>query len=103
MYAARYISAQMTSQYIVPGKILVTNGTIIPPGSPATTPAAMLASVVRIYAYLASIYIVQNVQKFAANAYATTGTKGQVLMYLPIDFSDQVINIGLLVQFQQST
>ena len=103
MYAARYISAQMTSQYIVPGKILVTNGTIIPPGSPATTPAAMLASVVGIYAYLASIYIVQNVQKFAANAYATTGTKGQVLMYLPIDFSDQVINIGLLVQFQQST
>jgi len=26
-----------------------------------------------------------------------------VLMYLPIDFSDQVINVGILVQFQQST
>ena len=39
----------------------------------------------------------------AANAYATTGTKGQVLMYLPIDFSDQVVNVGLLIQFQQST
>ena len=103
MYAARYISAQMTSQFIVPGKILVANGTIIPPGSPATTPAAMLASVVGIYAYLASIFVVQNVRQFAANAYATTGTKGQVLMYLPIDFSDQVINVGILVQFTQST
>ena len=103
MYAARYVSAQRTSQYIVPGKILVSNGTIIPPGSPATTPAAMLASVVGIYAYLASIFIVQNVRKFAANAYATTGAKGQVLMYLPIDFSNQVVNLGLLIQFQQST
>jgi phage tail sheath gpL-like len=103
MYAARYISAQITSQFIVPGKILVSNGTPIGPGSPATTPNAMLGSVVAVYAYLASIFIVQNVQKFASNAYATTGTKGQVLMYLPIDFSDQVINVGILVQFQQST
>ena len=103
MYAARYISAQMTSQYIVPGKILVANGTLIPPGSIATTPNAMLATAVAVYAYLASEFIVQNVQTFAQNAYATTGTKGRVLMYLPIDFSDQVINVGILVQFQQST
>jgi phage tail sheath gpL-like len=103
MYAARYINAQITSQFIVPGKILVANGTPIGPGSPATTPDAMLGAVVAVYAYLASIFIVQNVQKFAANAYATTGTKGQVLMYLPIDFSDQVVNVGLLIQFQQST
>jgi hypothetical protein len=103
MYAARYISAQMTSQYIVPGKILVANGTLIPPGSIATTPNMMLATAVAVYAYLASQFIVQNVQTFAQNAYATTGTKGQVLMYLPIDFSDQVINVDFLVQFQQST
>jgi len=103
MYAARYISAQVTSQFIVPGKILVSNGTPIGPGSPATTPSAMLGSVIAVYAYLASIFVVQNVQKFASNAYATTGTRGQVLMYLPIDFSDQVINVGILVQFQQST
>ena len=103
MYAARYIQAQITSQFIVPGKILVSNGTPIGPGSPATTPNAMLGAVVAIYAYLCSIFIVQNVQKFAQNASATAGTKGQVLMYLPIDFSDQVINVGILVQFQQST
>ena len=103
MYAARYIQAQVTSQFIVPGKILVSNGTPIGPGSPATTPNAMLGAVVAVYAYLCSIFIVQNVQKFAQNASATTGTKGQVLMYLPIDFSDQVINVGILVQFQQST
>ena len=58
MYAARYISAQMTSQYIVPGKILVANGTLIPPGSIATTPNAMLATVIAVYAYLASEFIV---------------------------------------------
>jgi phage tail sheath gpL-like len=103
MYAARYIQAQITSQFIVPGKILVSNGTPIGPGSPATTPNAMLGAVIAVYAYLCSIFIVQNVQKFAQNASATTSTKGQVLMYLPIDFSDQVINVGILVQFQQST
>jgi phage tail sheath gpL-like len=103
MYAARYIAAQITSQYIAAGAILVSNGTIIPPGSPATTPNLMLGSVIAIYAYLASIFIVQNVQTFAQNATAGPGTKGQVLMYLPIDFSDQVVNVGLLIQFRQST
>jgi len=103
MYAARYIATQITSQFIVPGKILVSNGTLIPPGSPATTPNAMLGAVIAVYAYLASIFIVQNVRTFAQNATAGPGTKGQVLMYLPLDFSDQVINVGLLIQFQQST
>jgi phage tail sheath gpL-like len=103
MYAARYTAAQITSQFIVPGKILVANGTLIPPGSPATTPNAMLGAVIAIYAYLCSEFICQNVRKFAANATAQAGTKGQVLMYLPFDFSDQVINVGILVQFQQST
>ncbi len=103
MYSARYIAAQITSQFIVPGKILVQNGTVIPPGSPATTPNAMLASVVAVYAYLASIFIVQGVQTFAQNATAGPGTKGQVLMYLPLNFSDQVVNVALLIQFQQTT
>jgi phage tail sheath gpL-like len=103
MYAARYITAQITSQFIAAGMILVSNGTLIPPGSPATTPNAMLGAVIAVYSYLASIFIVQNVQTFAQNATAQAGTKGQVLMFLPIDFSDQVINVGILVQFQQST
>ena len=63
----------------------------------------MLGAVIAIYAYLCSEFICQNVRKFAANATAQAGTKGQVLMYLPFDFSDQVINVGILVQFQQST
>lgn len=103
MYVARYMAGQITSQFIVPGKILVSNGTPIGPGSPATTPDAMMGAVIAIYAYLCSIFIVQNPQTFAANAYATKGTKGQVLMYLPVDFSDQVVNVGILFQFQQST
>ncbi len=103
MYAARYINAQLTSQFIAAGKILVSNGTPIGPGSPATTPNAILGSVIGIYAYLSSIFIVQNPQTFAKNAYATTGTKGQVLLYLPLDFSDQVISIAILAQFVQST
>ena len=103
MYSARYIAAQITSQFIAPGKILVQNGTVIPPGSPATTPNAMLGAVIGVYAYLASIFIVQGVQTFAQNATAGSGTKGQVLMYLPLNFSDQVVNVGLLIQFQQTT
>jgi phage tail sheath gpL-like len=103
MFAARYMAAQITSQFIVPGKILVANGTIIPPGSAATTPNAMLGTVIAVYAYLCSEFICQNLQAFAANARASSGTKGQVLMYCPFDFSDQVINVGILVQFQQST
>ena len=103
MFAARYMAAQITSQYIVPGKILVANGTTIPPGSAATTPNAMLGTVIAVYAYLCSEFICQNLQAFAANARASSGTKGQVLMYCPFDFSDQVINVGILVQFQQST
>ena len=76
MYAARYIATQITSQFIVPGKILVSNGTLIPPGSPATTPNAMLGAVIAVYAYLASIFIVQNVQTFAQNATAGAGHQG---------------------------
>jgi phage tail sheath gpL-like len=103
MYAARYITAQLTSQFIAAGKILVANGTPIGPGSPATTPNAILGAVIGIYAYLCSIFIVQNPATFARNAYATTGTKGQVLLFLPLDFSDQVVNVAILAQFQQST
>jgi hypothetical protein len=46
---------------------------------------------------------VQNPQTFARNATATVGTKGQVLLYLPLDFTDQVVNIAILAQFIQST
>ena len=103
MYAARYINAQLTTQFIATGKILVANGTPIPMGSPAVTPSAIFQAVVGYYAYLASIFIVQNPQTFARNGYATTGQKGQVLLYLPFDFADQVIQIASLIQFQQST
>lgn len=103
MYAARYISAQITGQFTAAGKILVANGTPIGPGSPATTPNAILGAAIAIYAYLSSIFIVQNPGTFAKNAYATTGSKGQVLLYLPLDFSDQVINVAILAQFVQST
>lgn len=103
MYAARYIATQITGQFINSGKILVANGTPIPPGAPAVTPNLILGSVIGIYAYLCSIFIVQNPNIFAANATAQTGAKGQVLLYLPIDFSDQVVNVGVLVQFRQST
>ena len=103
MYAARYINAQMTSQFIAAGKILVANGTPIPLGAPAVTPSMVFQAVVAIYSYLSSIFIVQNPQKFAQNGYATTGQKGQVELYLPFDFADQVIQVASLIQFQQST
>ena len=69
----------------------------------STTPNAVLGSVIAIYAYLCSIFVVQNPETFARNASAAAGTKGQVLLYLPLDFSDQVINIAILAQFRQST
>lgn len=103
MYASRYITAQLSSQIIAAGKILVANGTPIPIGAPAITPDLVFQSVVAYYSYLASIFIVQNPQNFAKNGYATLGQKGQVLLYLPFDFSDQVIQIASLIQFVQST
>lgn len=103
MYCARYINTRITSQFITAGKILVADGTPIPLGAPAVTPTGIFQSVVAMYAYLASIFLVQNPQKFAANGYAQTGQKGQVLLFLPFDFADQVIQVASLIQFQQST
>ena len=102
-YAARYINAQLTSMFIDAGKILVSDGAIIGPGSPATTPSHILGAVIAIYGYLCSEFICQNPETFAANARASAGGKGMVLLYLPLDFADQVINIAILAQFTQST
>lgn len=102
-YAARYLKSQLTSQFIAAGKILVDDGTPIPPGAPATTPSLILQSAIAIYAYLASVFLVQDVATFARNARASKGQKGQVLLYLPINFSDQVIQIAALIQFIQTT
>jgi phage tail sheath gpL-like len=103
MYAARYIQGQCNTLFVDAGKILVANGTPIGPGSPATTPNDILGAVIAMYAYLCTVFIVQNAAIFAANASASIGQKGQVLLYLPLDFSDQVINIAILAQFKQST
>jgi phage tail sheath gpL-like len=101
MYVVRYIASQILSQY--QNKILVSDGAAIAAGSPATTPSLVFQAVCGIYAYLASQFVVQNPQIFAQNGYAQKGQKGQVLLFLPIDFSDQVIQIAALVAFQQST
>jgi phage tail sheath gpL-like len=103
MYAARYLKAQLTSQFISAGKILVEDGTPIPPGAPATTPSLVFQAAVAIYAYLATQFIVQDVQSFAKNGYGAKGQKGQVLLYLPINFSDNVVQIAALIQFIQTT
>lgn len=103
MFAARYIESQLDTLYISAGKILVSDGTPIGPGSPATTPSAILGSAIGIYKYLCEQNICQNPDIFAANATAGPGAKGQVLLFLPLDFSDQVIQIAILAQFRQST
>jgi phage tail sheath gpL-like len=103
MYAARYLAVQITTQFVDAGLILVQDGTPIGPGSPATTPSIILQSAIAIYAYLCTIFVVQDVQSFAANATASLGTKGQVLLYLPINFSDQVVSVAALIQFKQTT
>jgi hypothetical protein len=56
-----------------------------------------------MYAYLSSQFVVQNPATFATNGYAQKGQKGQVLLFLPIDFSDQVIQVAALITFQQTT
>jgi len=102
-YAARYMAARLQSEFIEPGRILVVDGTPIPMGAPAVTPSMIFQATVSYYAYLSSIFIVQNLQTYAKNGYATPGSKGQVLLFLPFDFSDQVIQIAALIQFRQST
>jgi phage tail sheath gpL-like len=102
-YAARYIAARLASEFIQPGRILVADGTSIPMGAPATTPSLIFQAVCGYYSYLTSIFIVQNLQTFSRNGYAQPGSKGQVQLFLPFDFSDQVIQIAALIQFRQST
>jgi phage tail sheath gpL-like len=102
-YAARYIAARLASEFIQPGRILVSDGTAIPMGAPAVTPSVIFQAVCGYYAYLASIFIVQNLQSFSRNGYAQPGSKGQVQLFLPFDFADQVIQIAALIQFRQST
>jgi phage tail sheath gpL-like len=101
MYAVRYMKAQLQSQFS--GKILVADGTPLNPGSPATTPSLIFQASVAIYGYLASQFVVQNPQTYAKNGYAKIGAKGQVLLYMPFDFSDNVIQLAALIQFTQST
>jgi phage tail sheath gpL-like len=101
MFVARYLAIQVLSQFL--NKILVDDGNIIGPGSPAVTPSLIFQAVCGMYAYLCTQYIVQDSQTFAKNGYAQKGTKGQVLLYLPIDFADAVIQVPALIQFQQTT
>jgi phage tail sheath gpL-like len=103
MYAARYLKTQITTQYVDAGLILVDDGTPIGPGSPACTPSMVGLTAIAIYAYLCTIFVVQDLAAFAANMTAGKGTKGQVLLYLPINFSDQIIQVAALIQFQQTT
>jgi phage tail sheath gpL-like len=101
MYVTRYLTANVMTQY--QNKILVDDGAIISAGSPATTPSLIFQAVCGMYAYLSSQFVVQNPATFATNGYAQKGQKGQVLLFLPIDFSDQVIQVAALITFQQTT
>ena len=101
MAAARFLIGNVLSQY--QNKILVDDGAVIAAGSPATTPSLVFQGVCGMYAYLATQFLVQNPATFAANGYAQKGQAGQILLFLPIDFSDQVIQVAALIAFQQST
>jgi phage tail sheath gpL-like len=102
-FVARYMDSQITSQFIDAGLILVDDGTPIGPGSPATTPSTVLQAAIAIYGYLCTEFIVQDAAAFAKAATASKGAKGQVLLYLPLNFSDQLIQVAALFQFQQTT
>jgi phage tail sheath gpL-like len=102
-FVARYMDSQLTSQFIDAGLILVDDGTPIGPGSPATTPSLVLQAAIAIYGYLCTEFIVQDADAFAKAATASKGAKGQVLLYLPLNFSDQLIQIAALFQFTQTT
>lgn len=101
MYVARYLKANVLTQY--QNRILVDNGAIIGPGSPAVTPELIFAGICAMYGYLCTQFVVQNPDTFAKAGYAQKGQKGQVLAYLPLDFGDQVLQVAALFQFRQST
>jgi phage tail sheath gpL-like len=101
MAVARYLTANVLTQY--QNKILIDDGAVISAGSSATTPSLIFQGVCGMYAYLASQNVVQNPATFAANGYAQKGQKGQVLLFLPIDFTDQVLQVAALIAFQQTT
>jgi phage tail sheath gpL-like len=83
-------------------KILVADGTPIPGGSLAVTSQTILQAIISRYNYLASLFLVQKPQAFAAAAAATNVGNGVVTLYLPINVANQLRVVAGNVSFSKS-
>jgi phage tail sheath gpL-like len=99
MAVIRAIRTQLQSQFFQ--KILVADGTRIPPGSAMTTAQVILLSVIATYGNLCLQGLCQNAQQFSDQADAVNAGNGLVELYLPIQVANQLRVVAMLVAFSK--
>jgi phage tail sheath gpL-like len=81
--------------------ILVADGTTIPAGSAMVTSQTIRFSIIALYAQQATQGLVQNPTQFAQQAAAQNAGNGLVTALLPVQLSNQLINVAMDIKFTQ--
>jgi phage tail sheath gpL-like len=100
MYVARDLTNYLLTRYA--RKKLVSNDTVVLPGSNCVTAAMIQASVVAEYRVLEANGYVQNSDTFAANILSEDAGNGLVKILAPVDLVNQLRQIAILLQFRKS-
>jgi phage tail sheath gpL-like len=100
MFVARDLTNYLLTRYA--RKKLVSDGTVVLPGSNCVTSQMIKASVVAEYKVLEANGYVQNSTIFAQNIVAEDAGNGLVKILAPVDLVNQLRQIAILLQFRKS-
>jgi phage tail sheath gpL-like len=100
MYVARDLTTYLLTRYA--RKKLVSDTTIIQPGSNCVNTTMIGASVVSEYRVLEAAGYVQNSTIFASNLIVENAGNGLVKILAPVDLVNQLRQIAILLQFRKS-
>jgi phage tail sheath gpL-like len=100
MFVARDLTAYLLTRYA--RKKLVSDQTIVQPGSNCVNTAMIKASVVAEYRSLEVGGHVQNSNTFAQNIIVENAGGGLVKILAPVDLVNQLRQIAILLQFRKS-
>ena len=100
MFVARDLTNYLLTRYA--RKKLVSDTTIIQPGSNCVNTTIIGASVVSEYRALEAAGYVQNSSTFAANLIVEDAGNGLVKILAPVDLVNQLRQIAILMQFRKS-
>ena len=99
MVGARTLRTALQSQYA--NKILVSDGSRIPPGSSMTTAQLISLSAIAQYNGLCQQGLFQNAALFAKQVAYQNAGNGLVKLYLPMMVANQLRNVALLIAFSK--